>query len=209
MQKTVCNNMAQSQNKSGLVVNPATEDKQNDIITQLIHAVTALNPVVEADQWHILRGLEYAVYKIFEGVAAGGKVYMRFVAGSDVDLHMNLEISATMAAKVTLYGGTTYTNDGTLVASSNMNSNYSNDAEAIFYHTPTINSIGSAAAEILIPAGTKKGAAGVGGLAYRVFKPSSKGLIEIENIGSQAGDYGFKFEFHEEEPGQIIHLNGD
>lgn len=141
------------------------------------------------------------VSHIFRNVANGATVYIRHIAGPTKYLHS--EVLATSAGQWLFqsYAGTTYTANGTLLNILNRKSDSTYSPEVLFYHTPTINVLGTVRLGFLFGSGTNPAQASTGLFSERLesnFAPLTDVLVGFTNESGSVKDISVTFNFYEE-----------
>lgn len=145
-------------------------------------------------------GEAFMISHIFAAVPSGGKVYVRHVSGTEY-LHSIVDINAVGTWKFTSYTGTTYTLNGTEIESINRKTDATKVLGATFYHTPTIDVLGTPRLQFQFGGGTTPGTArssGFGEDIESIFGPGADVLIELENLTNAEQYCSFFFNVHEE-----------
>lgn len=145
-------------------------------------------------------GLAFMVSHVFLAVPDAGKVYIRHVSGTKY-LHSILQINSGGKNRFTSYSGTTYSAQGTVLSKINRKSDSTAQLTATFYHTPTINVLGTARLDFIFGSGTNPATARSSGATddiESVFAPGADVLIEITNLSGSPQDISVIFNVHEE-----------
>lgn len=139
---------------------------------------------------------------VFEEVIADATVYLRHISGSSKYLHSVLEIASTGEWEFVSYAGTTYTANGTVIPQINRKSDSTYVPEATFYHTPTIDVLGTPRLSFLFGSGTNPAKATTSEFGERlesVFAPGVDVLIGLTNKSGATQNLSAVFNYYEEE----------
>lgn len=145
-------------------------------------------------------GEGFMISYIYTAVPAGGKVYIRHVSGANY-LHSVVDINTVGQWKFTSYAGTTFTAPGTVIEPINRRTDSNILLTATFYHTPTINVLGTPRLTFMFGGGTNPATArssSFGENIESVFAPGADVLIELENLSGAEQYCSFFFNVHEE-----------
>lgn len=146
-------------------------------------------------------GNAFFVNHTFEAVASAAKIYLRHKSGSSKYLHSVLDLITVGQWRVTSYSGTTYTADGTELTPINRKSDSAIVSDTTFWHTPTIDVLGTPRLSFIFGTGTNPSQATTGEFGEAVesvFAPNVDVLIELENMGNSTQYLSGIFNFHEE-----------
>jgi hypothetical protein len=138
--------------------------------------------------------------KTFLSVADGATVYVRHVSGSTKYLHSEVAIETVGQWEFTSYVGTTYTLDGTGLELFNRRSDSTYTPEVVFYHTPTIDVLGTPRLNFTFGGGTNPAKAISGEFSERlesVFAPNADILVGLKNQSGSAQFVSFVYNFYE------------
>lgn len=157
--------------------------------------------VIEAEHRAIHEGFLFSANRSFTGLADSGDSELLLSVPASTYPHLRrIAISVTdTPVTLTVFEGTTTSDDGTAITTFNRNRNSSRTADATLYHTPTVSSAGTAIATRYFPdAGgffTSGPSQGDGFSEEFVLKPSTKYLIRLNNGsgGQIAGNFEIMF----------------
>ncbi len=137
----------------------------------------------------------------YTAVASAQTVYIRHVTGNTKHLHSIIQIETVGQWKFTSYAETVYTEQGTLIEKIKRRSDSTVNLESNFYHTPTIDSIGTARLNFTFGTGTLPSRVNTGQMSesYKsVFEPNADVLICLENQSAATAYISFIFNVFEE-----------
>ena len=149
----------------------------------------------------IHKGEMLFVSHTFLAVPNNGIVYFRHLSGATKYLHSQLELATTGEWSFTSYAGTTYTADGTLLPPINRKSDSTYVPESLFYHTPTIDDLGTPRLVFHFGSGNNPAQATTGLFAERLeseFAPGVQVLIALQNLSGTAQNISGVFNYYEE-----------
>lgn len=171
------------------LINPSTEEKQDDGITAigllpqasniLDFTTNAVNTVDYAH--HEIHGGKHFFVKNWIDLTNGQVLDFLFVTADTLAwAHMIVHFNFQAEANVAIYEDTVVSANGTAVTSYNRNRNSANVAGALVYSTPTVTSVGTLLSAY--KAGSGKAVGGEArGSAELVLKQNSQYLIRVTN----------------------------
>jgi hypothetical protein len=147
-------------------------------------------------------GEAFFISHVFLAVPNAGKVYLRHKSGSTKYLHSILDIETVGQWRLKTYSGTTFTADGTALEAINRRSDSTTVLDSLFWHTPTINVLGTLRLDSMFGSGTnpaKTTTGEFGETIESIFAPDADVLIELENLSGSEQYLSAVFNVHEEE----------
>jgi len=158
----------------------------------------ALN-IIEWEHHEVHAGNTYTVSFRSAAVANNGYLDLHIV-GTTKDAHVKITYSCEGKVLFKTYSATTYTVVGTAITPWNRNMCSTNTAVTTFYHTPTINVLGSQRVDEFVGTGGAAAvrAGGVGGSSIEtVVNPTKDLLLRLQNVSGSASDLQFTINFYE------------
>lgn len=188
-------------------VQPAGEVATNPIYVKITDGVAALETsagslsVIDCVHNEIHEGSSYHSEHLFLAVANEAAVYIRILTDEKY-LHFVYAINAQLKTYAYLYEDTTYNANGTAVPAYNNNRSSVNDTDALVYHTPTVNVIGTAIRSgSVLPAGIKTTPIGSSLVSRNelILDAATDYLIKIVSAGGSASsnDIGISLDWYE------------
>ena len=178
----------------------------NDRRTEIMENVKSLDgdALVNINYLHekVHKGLMLFTSHTFMEVPDDGTVYLRHKCGETKYLHSQLDLSTTGEWSFTSYGGSTYTGDGTEITQINRKSDSDYVPETTFYHTPTIDTLGTQRLQFNFGSGNNPAQATTGEFSERlesVFAPDVDVLIALQNLSGATQNISGVFNHYEEE----------
>lgn len=161
------------------------------------------NVVKSINEYYIEQGLFFSAEYLFAAVANDGYAYLRVTnPSSNKKLHVQFNVNNEKKMYVASFANTTYSGNGTAVTKFNRNTGSSNVAEAVIYHTPTINVLGSQRGNSMIAVNANQYVQ-IGGApsAYidSIVAPGKEILIRLQNKGGSAQDIAITVNWYEEQ----------
>jgi len=161
-------------------------------------------PTITFPHEQIHEGRMFAAGHLFTAVGAGADAEMHIHVGAK-NMHLIEEISVLLVSTIHPFEDTTFTDNGTLLTNFNLKRDSGNTSDAKVYHTPSVDSDGTALPVALIPAAlTVNRGAGIvaGGRNEWVLEAGKHYLLRVTNRGSQAQSYlNIEFVWYERENG--------
>ena len=131
------------------------------------------------------RGEVFFISKTFLEVPNNGSIYLRHVTGDTQHLHSILNIETSSQWLFTSFIGTTYTDNGTILNPINRRSDSTRSLKSVFYHTPTIDVLGSERLDFMFGVGANPSNVSTSQLSDNlesIFAPNSDVLIRLTNL---------------------------
>lgn len=156
--------------------------------------------MIDALHHHIHNEMAFSVCNIFDAVAAGASADLRVTVPAGKELHLTFSVAAILKSRISLYEGTTFSADGTVVPSFNKRRSSGLSTSVVIRHTPTVDVLGlQFEGPMLIPAGTKvnqsAGGAGTGRDEWDLKE--GEYLVRVTNNGAQESDTGICLAWYE------------
>lgn len=149
------------------------------------------------------KGDMFFVSHLFNDVSNGATVYIRHVSGPNKELHSELTANTTGQWLFQSYASTTFSADGTELDKINRRSDSSKTLETTFYHTPTIDVLGTPRLSFLFGGGTNPSRAATGSFNERlesIFGPDVDVLVAFTNQSGTTQDISVLLDVYEETP---------
>lgn len=110
--------------------------------------------------------------------------------------HMIFQIATEAEAMFQYYEGTTTSNDGTAMTTFCRNRQKDNTASVLFYHTPTVTSVGTLVGDGIFGSGKQAGGQ-IRDSQEFVLKPNTKYMLRVTNNTVTANWYDWFFDWYE------------
>jgi len=161
------------------------------------HADAAI--VIPHSHHELYEGNHFTASYRFLAVADDGYADLRIYVHADYFAEMSFAVETEAKVYIDLYEGTTYTVDGTAVVRYNNNRTSGTAANALVYHTPTIDAAGTVIRTALVGSAGRftEGGGEVESANIRLLQKATDYLIRVQNKGGNAKDIVIRFKFHE------------
>lgn len=139
---------------------------------------------------------------VFETVLNDGIVYLRLKVGALKYLHVTLNVETTGLWKFESFQDTTYTDDGTELTQWNRKSDSEYEPDSMFWHTPTIDVLGTPRLNFVFGSGTNPAKATSGSFSERLeseFEPDLDILVRLTNLSGSTQMVSGVYDYYEEE----------
>lgn len=146
------------------------------------------------------KGIMMRVVYTFQAVANNASVRIHHKSGTTKYVHSQLEVESIGRWRFQTYGGTTYSNAGIIVNSFNRRSDSTYIPQVAFYHTPTVNVLGTLRIDEYFGSGTTASTRTTGSISDRiesVFAPNADALMVLTNLSGTSQDVTVSFDFYE------------
>lgn len=142
----------------------------------------------------------YDAQYVYEDVVNNGIVYMSIRCPNTADAHLVVIANVEGKARFKSYKNTTWADDGTEVESFNRYIDGAKPSIVEVYQGGTVDTLGEARFDILIPAGSGPLSSGssFGGDSESVLSHDNELTIEITNQSGNTKDIGISIEWYEE-----------
>lgn len=130
------------------------------------------------------RGRMFFISHTFASVLNGASVYVRHVTGATEHLHSVVSFESVGQWEFTSFKDTTYTADGTLLTPINRRTDSDVVLGSTFYHTPTIDVLGTPRLQYTFGSGTnpaKSSSSQESDTLESVFEPNADVLVRLTN----------------------------
>lgn len=166
---------------TAIVGNPEVKivDTNGDIVT--IDEVTGAFTILEYEHHELHEGNMFTVLAVVD--LGNAEVYDTLVVAPDTTrwAHLVWEIEHELETQILFYRDTTYSDNGTEVASYNRNGNSTVNATTLVYHTPTVTNVGTLIATIQQGDGKKAGGSDRESNEF-ILKQNTAYLVRITNL---------------------------
>jgi len=152
--------------------------------TKILNTSDRAGVITDSVHQLVDEGKVFFVSHTFTEVTNEATVYLRHVSGDFEHLHSLLDIDTTGEWQFISYSGTTYTAPGTPLTAINRRSDSTNTLSANFYHTPTIDELGTPRLQFRFGSGTNPAKAQTGQFGEKfesIFAPGTDVLIALTN----------------------------
>ena len=157
--------------------------------------------ITQSDHAEIHKGYMYAASLLGEGVANDGALDMLIVTGAN-DAHIALAVAGGGDFYLSIFEGTTTSNDGAAVTAYNKARGVSTATTATVTSGPTITDSGTRIEYRYFPGGTGGNSAGAPGATRQewIFKTGTKYMVRLLNKSGQAKTCNTYAEWYDDTP---------